>query len=159
MDLLADLEFRGQLHQLTDPAGLREHLATPRRVYAGFDPTKDSLTIGNLVQILLLRRFQQAGHTPIVVTGPYYNPSESFGSRMGGYQLEKRKLIPRLVEVRQKAGDQNIHYVDGFELISPAQADALSDARHPNSYGMFLYARGLEPALRKALQMPVAPLR
>ena len=69
MDLLADLEFRGQLHQQTDAAGLREHLTTPRRVYAGFDPTKDSLTIGNLVQILLLRRFQQAGHTPIVVTG------------------------------------------------------------------------------------------
>ena len=69
MDLLADLEFRGQLHQQTDAAGLREHLKSPRKVYAGFDPTKDSLTIGNLVQIVLLRRFQQAGHTPIVVTG------------------------------------------------------------------------------------------
>lgn len=97
--------------------------------------------------------------TPIVVTGPYYNPSESFGSRMGGYQLEKRKLIPRLVQEKRKAGDKNIHYVDGFDLISPDQADALSDARHPNSYGMFLYARGLEPALRKALGLPPAPSR
>ncbi len=69
MDLFADLEFRGQLYQQTDALGLREHLATPRKVYAGFDPTKDSLTIGNLVQILLLRRFQQAGHTPVVVMG------------------------------------------------------------------------------------------
>jgi tyrosyl-tRNA synthetase len=69
MDLLADLEFRGQLYQQTDADGLRQHLTTPRKVYAGFDPTKDSLTIGNLVQILLLRRFQAAGHTPVVVMG------------------------------------------------------------------------------------------
>jgi tyrosyl-tRNA synthetase len=69
MDLLADLEFRGQLYQQTDADGLKQHLTTPRKVYAGFDPTKDSLTIGNLVQILLLRRFQQAGHTPVVVMG------------------------------------------------------------------------------------------
>lgn len=97
--------------------------------------------------------------TPIVVTGPYYNPSESFGSRMGQYQIEKRKLIPQLVEAKQKAGDKNIHYVDGFDLISPDQADALSDARHANSYGMFLYARGLEPMLRKVLHLPDAPER
>lgn len=97
--------------------------------------------------------------TPIVVTGPYYNPSESFGSRMGGYQLEKRKLIPRLVKEKQQAGDKNIHYVDGLDLISADQADALSDARHANSYGMFLYARGLEPILRKALGMSAAPPR
>lgn len=97
--------------------------------------------------------------TPIVVTGPYYNPSEVLGTRMGQYQLEKRELIPRLVEARQKAGDKNIHYVDGFSLIAPDQADALSDARHANSYGMFLYARGLEPVLRQVLQMPAAPAR
>ena len=69
MDLLADLEFRGQLYQQTDAEGLCKHLASPRKVYCGFDPTKESLTIGNLVQILLLRRFQQAGHTPVVVMG------------------------------------------------------------------------------------------
>ncbi|WP_038171818.1 SGNH/GDSL hydrolase family protein [Verrucomicrobium sp. BvORR106] len=97
--------------------------------------------------------------TPIVVTGPYYNPSEVFGSRMGQYQLAKRLLIPKLVEEKQKAGDKNIHYVDGLTLISAEQADALSDARHANSYGMFLYARGLEPVLRKVLGMPVAPER
>jgi lysophospholipase L1-like esterase len=97
--------------------------------------------------------------TPIVVTGPYYNPSEIFGSMMGQYQLEKRTMIPKLVEARKKAGDKNIHYVDGFELISPANADGLSDARHANSYGMFLYARGLEPMLRKVLELPPAPRR
>ena len=93
MDLLADLEFRGQLYQQTDADGLREHLTTPRKVYAGFDPTKDSLTIGNLVQILLLRRFQQAGHTPYVVmgggTGMIGDPS--------GKEAERQILTPEQV--------------------------------------------------------------
>jgi tyrosyl-tRNA synthetase len=69
MDLLDDLAFRGLIHQQTNPDGLREHLRAPRVVYCGFDPTKDSLTIGNLVPITLLRRFQQAGHRPIVIMG------------------------------------------------------------------------------------------
>jgi tyrosyl-tRNA synthetase len=69
MDLLEDLAARGLVYQETNALGLKEHLATPRRVYCGFDPTKDSLTIGNLVPILVLRRFQQAGHQPIVIMG------------------------------------------------------------------------------------------
>ncbi|HEY0465438.1 MAG TPA: tyrosine--tRNA ligase [Polyangiaceae bacterium] len=69
MDLLEDLAFRGLIHQQTNPDGLRAHLHSPRAVYCGFDPTRDSLTIGNLVPILLLRRFQQAGHRPIVIAG------------------------------------------------------------------------------------------
>jgi len=69
MDLLEDLAFRGLIYQQTNPEGLREHLQTPRAVYCGFDPTKDSLTIGNLVPLLLLRRFQQAGHRPVVIAG------------------------------------------------------------------------------------------
>src|SRR5690606_10577467 len=60
---------RGLLHQCTNLKGLCEHLEEPRTVYAGFDPTKDSLTIGNLVSILLLKRFQLAGHKPVVVMG------------------------------------------------------------------------------------------
>jgi tyrosyl-tRNA synthetase len=71
--LLEDLRYRGLFHQVTgDPEGseLGRHLDTPgRSVYAGFDPTRDSLTIGNLLQIILLRRFQLAGHRPVVVMG------------------------------------------------------------------------------------------
>jgi tyrosyl-tRNA synthetase len=70
---LSDLRYRGLFHQVTgDPEGqeLGHHLGTPgRSVYAGFDPTRDSLTIGNLLQIILLRRFQLAGHRPVVVMG------------------------------------------------------------------------------------------
>lgn len=68
-DLLDDLAWRGLVHDSTDLAQLREHLARPRRVYAGFDPSRGSLTIGNLVPLLLLKRFQLAGHTPVVVMG------------------------------------------------------------------------------------------
>src|SRR6187402_948732 len=69
MDVLEDLSWRGLLYQTTDAEALRQHLTTPRNVYAGFDPTRDSLTIGNLVAMLLLKRFQLAGHRPVVVMG------------------------------------------------------------------------------------------
>lgn len=73
IDLLDDLSWRGLLHQCTDEAGLRAHLAdpdsNPRKVYIGFDPTAPSLTIGNLVQIMNLARVRQAGHIPVVVMG------------------------------------------------------------------------------------------
>ena len=71
--LLDDLKYRGQFHQATSDAegeGLARHLETGSRiVYAGFDPTRDSLTVGNLMQIILLQRFQRAGHRPVVVMG------------------------------------------------------------------------------------------
>jgi len=69
MDLLDDLAFRGLIHQQTNPDGLRAHLQSSRAVYCGFDPTRDSLTIGNLVPLLMLRRFQRAGHRPVVIAG------------------------------------------------------------------------------------------
>jgi tyrosyl-tRNA synthetase len=70
MQLLDDLAARGLLHQQTDAEGLRRHLAeAPRSLYAGFDPTRDSLTIGHLVPLLVLARFQRAGHRPIAVMG------------------------------------------------------------------------------------------
>jgi tyrosyl-tRNA synthetase len=70
MQLLDDLRWRGLVHQTTDDAGLAAWLEEkPRTVYAGFDPTADSLHVGNLVGLLLLRRFQLVGHKPIAVVG------------------------------------------------------------------------------------------
>jgi tyrosyl-tRNA synthetase len=67
---LDDLAWRGLIHQCTDEPGLRAHLrGGPRRAYAGFDPTADSLTIGNLVPLLMLARLQRAGHAPVVLMG------------------------------------------------------------------------------------------
>ena len=68
--LLDDLRWRGLVHQTTDDAGLAAWLeAKPRTVYAGFDPTADSLHVGSLLPLMMLRRFQRAGHRPIAVVG------------------------------------------------------------------------------------------
>ena len=68
--LITELRWRGLVHQCSDESGLVEHLATvPKKGYIGFDPTADSLTIGNLVVITLLARLQRAGHEPTVVMG------------------------------------------------------------------------------------------
>lgn len=68
--LLDDLAWRGLIHQSTDADRLRQHLSTPgRSVYCGFDPTADSLTIGNLLPITLLARVRAAGHRPVVLFG------------------------------------------------------------------------------------------
>ncbi len=64
-----DLEFRGLVHQMSDPT-LPKRLDGDRlTVYAGFDPTADSLHVGHLLGILNLRRLQQAGHRPIALAG------------------------------------------------------------------------------------------
>ncbi|MEW7867548.1 tyrosine--tRNA ligase [Aeromonas diversa] len=67
--LLDELTQRGLVAQNSDPAALAAHLATPRTVYCGFDPTAGSLHIGHLVPLLMLRRFQLAGHTPVALVG------------------------------------------------------------------------------------------
>src|SRR4051794_20502921 len=69
MQLLEELSFRGLIHQQTNADALRQHLTVPRSVYAGFEPTANSLTIGNLVALLLLARFQRAGHRPVIIIG------------------------------------------------------------------------------------------
>ncbi|AEB48284.1 tyrosine--tRNA ligase [Aeromonas veronii] len=67
--LLDELTERGLVAQNSDTAALADHLATPRTVYCGFDPTAGSLHIGHLVPLLMLRRFQLAGHTPVALVG------------------------------------------------------------------------------------------
>ncbi len=68
--IIDNLRRRGLITQMSDRARLEEHLAgAPRTLYCGFDPTADSLHIGNLVPLLTLRRFQLAGHRPILLLG------------------------------------------------------------------------------------------
>ncbi len=69
-DLLAELEWRGLIAQSSDRDKLSNHLDSgSRTLYCGFDPTADSLHIGSLVPLLTLRRFQLAGHRPILLLG------------------------------------------------------------------------------------------
>ncbi|MDR3298475.1 MAG: tyrosine--tRNA ligase [Candidatus Accumulibacter sp.] len=68
--LLQDLQARGLIAQITDAAALDELLNKESiTLYCGFDPTADSLHLGHLVPVLLLRRFQQSGHRPIALVG------------------------------------------------------------------------------------------
>jgi tyrosyl-tRNA synthetase len=67
--LSEDLAFRGLIHQVTDPDLLERLDAGGLTVYAGFDPSADSLGVGNMLQLCTLRRFQLAGHSPISLAG------------------------------------------------------------------------------------------
>lgn len=85
VDLIGDFQRRGLVAQMTSGELLVEHLREPRTVYCGFDPTADSLHIGSLVPLLALRRFQRAGHKPLVLvggaTGLIGDPSEKAEER------------------------------------------------------------------------------
>jgi len=68
--LIADLEWRGLIAQSTDPKALLQQLDSgPTSFYIGYDPTAPSLHVGNLVVLLVMRRFQLAGHKPLPLVG------------------------------------------------------------------------------------------
>jgi tyrosyl-tRNA synthetase len=84
--LLADLDWRGLISDISDPADADRHFAQPGRfAYIGFDPTADSLHVGNLLGLVVLSRIQRAGHRPIVLigggTGLIGDPSGKTGER------------------------------------------------------------------------------
>ena len=67
--LIQQLQSRDLVAQISGDQELQAHLDKPRSVYCGFDPTADSLHLGHLVPLLVLKRLQQAGHTPIALVG------------------------------------------------------------------------------------------
>ena len=67
--LIEQLRSRGLVAQVSGDEELESHLDQPQTVYCGFDPTADSLHLGHLVPLLVLKRFQEAGHTPIALVG------------------------------------------------------------------------------------------
>ena len=70
LDIIRELSWRGLVNQTTDDVNLPRFLnEKPRTVYAGFDPTADSLHVGHLMALMILRRFQQSGHRPIALVG------------------------------------------------------------------------------------------
>ncbi len=92
--LSEDLTFRGLIHQMTD-TDLKKRFDQPGlTVYAGFDPSADSLHVGNLMQLCTLRRFQEAGHRPISLAG---GGTGMIGDP-GGKQDERQLLDLRTIE-------------------------------------------------------------
>ena len=110
MSFLDELSWRGLLHQTTSPE-LAAHLSSGVRAgYAGFDPTSDSLTIGNFMGIKLLAHLQRAGHRPIVVsgggTGLIGDPSGKSAER----QLLTRELVEHNVRSQQRIFDRFLDF-------------------------------------------------
>ena len=68
-NLIEEFSWRGLIAQVSNEEKLVVHLEQPRSVYCGFDPTADSLHIGSLVPLLALKRFQLAGHRPVLLLG------------------------------------------------------------------------------------------
>lgn len=129
MPFLDDLRWRGLVHQTTDDAGLSAWLeAHSRTIYCGFDPTADSLHVGSLLPLTMLRRFQQAGHRPIAVvggaTGMIGDPS---GKSQERNLLSRDDLARNLDGLRTQmqrfldfdAGPHAARLVNNFDWIGP----------------------------------------
>src|SRR6266542_4685262 len=90
MNILEELDWRGLIADCTDRTELEKKTAASLTLYCGFDPTADSLHVGNLVPLLGLRRFQLAGHHPIAVAG---GATGSIGDPSG--KSSERQLLTR----------------------------------------------------------------
>ena len=90
MSILEELKWRGLIADCTDTAELTKKISAPITLYCGFDPTADSLHVGNLVPLLALRRFQLLGHHPISVAG---GATGSIGDPSG--KTQERQLLTK----------------------------------------------------------------
>lgn len=98
MSIINELQWRGLIHQCTDLETVTKELNQPTILYAGFDPTADSLHVGSLLPLMMLRRFQIAGHRPIALvggaTGMIGDPSGKSAER----SLLSKDILERNVE-------------------------------------------------------------
>jgi len=96
--LSEDLAFRGLIHQMTDPELLKRLDVPGLTVYAGFDPSADSLHVGNLLQLCTLRRFQMHGHRPISLAGGGTGMIGDPGGKQDERQLLDRQTLDHYLE-------------------------------------------------------------
>src|SRR5215475_6248261 len=136
-DIISELTWRGLIHQTTEPAAqMAAWLSEKSRVvYAGFDPTADSLHVGHLLPLLMLRRFQLAGHKPIAVVG---GATGMIGDPSG--KSQERNLLSReaLMHNVQCIRDQMRQFLDFDAKSNPAQLVNNFDWVGPFSYLEFL---------------------
>jgi tyrosyl-tRNA synthetase len=90
MSILDELDWRGLIADCTDRAELSKASTGPLTLYCGFDPTADSLHVGNLVPLIGLRRFQLLGHHPIALAG---GATGSIGDPSG--KTQERQLLTK----------------------------------------------------------------
>lgn len=119
MDLIQELKQRGLIYQSTDLDALQKRLNQGAiTLYCGFDPTADSLHIGHLVPILILKRFQLAGHHPIALVG---GGTGLIGDPSG--RSAERSLNPAetVVEWSDKLRKQLERFLDFTDVPNPAR--------------------------------------
>ena len=129
-ELIQDLEWRGLLYQQTDAEGMAKLLNEQKvSLYVGVDPTADSMHIGHIVPLLTLRRFQKAGHKPILLvggaTGTVGDPSGRSEERQlqTMEQVEKnvkglKKQMERLFDFSSDA-ENGAHLVNNNDWVGP----------------------------------------
>src|SRR5262249_44287634 len=136
MNIFEDLQWRGLVSDCTDPKELTQRLAKgPITVYAGFDPSADSLHVGSLVPLLALRRFQLFGHHPIAVaggaTGSIGDPSGKSAER----QLMSKQIIAGNIA---RVKEQLHRWLDFETTTNPARLVDNADWTAPVGYLDFL---------------------
>jgi len=136
MDILDDLNSRGLFADCTDTPALTARLAAgPITLYCGFDPTADSLHVGNLVPLLALRRFQLAGHVPIALaggaTGMVGDPSGKSAER----NLQTRDQVQHNITCIKQ---QLARFLDFDTRVNPARLVDNADWTAPITYLDFL---------------------
>ncbi len=106
MDLIADLEARGLIHDSTDREFLRARVKDgPVGIYYGCDPTADSLHVGNLIGLIVLRRFQDAGHKAIALAGGATGMVGDPGGRSEERNLlDEETLTNNVAAIKQQLG-------------------------------------------------------
>lgn len=113
MDLIQDLEYRGLLLQVTDKEGLNSALQQPLTLYCGFDPTADSLHVGNLLQIIVLKRFQDAGHRPIALVGGGTGLIGDPSGRSSERQLNEQNIVEDWGNKLKQQLSRFLNFTDG----------------------------------------------
>jgi tyrosyl-tRNA synthetase len=136
MNILDELRWRGLLADCTDPQELAKRVSPgPITLYCGFDPTADSLHIGNLVPLLALRRFQLLGHHPIPLAG---GATGSIGDPSGKAQ-ERQLLTKEVLDANiAKVKEQLRRLLDFDTPANPARLLDNASWTAPLSYLEFL---------------------
>ncbi|TWU23308.1 Tyrosine--tRNA ligase [Novipirellula galeiformis] len=125
-NLIEELRWRGLIHQTTDEVELGKLLQSgPQTIYIGFDPTASSLHVGHLMQVMMLRRFQRAGHRPIALvggaTGMIGDPSGKSEERnlLTAEQLQANVdgVAEQMKQFLNFSGDQGALLLNNFEWM------------------------------------------
>ncbi len=119
MNFIEELQFRNLFKDCSDTEGLKERLNQPITLYCGFDPTADSLHIGHLQQLLLLKRFAMQGHHPIALlggaTGMIGDPRPTTERALVSLDVIAHNVQALAKQMKHIVGDASIGFVNDYD--------------------------------------------